>query len=61
MNIDRTRSQRGDKGEDRGDISIAEYLDTWQRTVEIEEMLEKGLRRSQKRMEISKPSAGLQQ
>jgi len=41
------------------DVLIAEYLDTWQRTVEIGEMLEKGLKRSQKRMEISKPSAGL--
>jgi len=42
-------------------ISIVEYLDTWQRAVEIEEMLEERLRRSQKRTEISKPLAGLQQ
>jgi len=41
------------------DVSIVKFLDIWQNTVEIGETLEEGLRRSQKRIEISKPSAGL--
>jgi len=41
------------------DVLTVEYLDIWLEIAEIQRVSEEGLKRSQKRTEISKPSAGL--